>query len=126
LQSWDFKIGGHARSITPNADIVVNDPSLAMRAVLDGQGLAQLPAYQVCDALRAGTLVACLSDVAPDDRGHYLCYLSRQQLPKRIRVFIDFMTTQIRALDLDFASIGPGARQSAPIPALLIETGVPA
>lgn len=37
---------------------------------------------------------------APDDRGHYACYLSRQHLPARIRVFIDFMTEQIRALDL--------------------------
>jgi DNA-binding transcriptional LysR family regulator len=115
LQSWDFKIDGHAHSVTPNADIVVNDPSLAMRAVLDGQGLAQLAAYQVCDALRAGTLAACLADVTPDDRGHYLCYLSRQQLPKRIRVFIDFMTTRIRALDLDYDIVERGARPSAPI-----------
>lgn len=125
LQSWDFKVGGHARSITPIADIVVNDPSLAMRAVLDGQGLAQLPAYQVCDELRAGTLVACLADVAPDDGGHYLCYLSRKQLPKRIRVFIDFMTTWIRALDLDH-SIGFGANQSAQIPTAATEIHVAA
>jgi DNA-binding transcriptional LysR family regulator len=118
LQSWDFKIGGHARTITPHADIVVNDPSLALRAVLDGEGLAQLPAYQVCDALRAGTLLACLAHVAPDDRGHYLCYLSRQHLPKRIRVFIDFMTSRIRALDLDYPIIEPDARcQSTTMPA---------
>ncbi|HET6783383.1 MAG TPA: LysR family transcriptional regulator [Pseudoxanthomonas sp.] len=110
LQSWDFKIDGHTCSITPNADIVVNDPSLAMQAALDGQGLAQLAAYQICDALRAGTLVECLAHIVPDDRGHYLCYLSRQQLPKRIRVFIDFMTTRIRALDLDYPSIESSAR----------------
>ena len=100
LQSWDFKIDGQMRSITPDGAIVVNDPSLAMRAVLDGQGLAQLPAYQASEALRNGELVACLEQVAPDDRGHYLCYLSRRQLPKRIRAFIDFVTTSIRALDL--------------------------
>jgi DNA-binding transcriptional LysR family regulator len=117
LQSWDFKIGGHARSITPHADIVVNDPSLALRAVLDGEGLAQLPAYQVCDSLRAGTLLECLAHVAPDDRGHYLCYLSRQHLPKRIRVFIDFMTSRIRALDLDYSALEPDTRhQSTTMP----------
>jgi len=75
-----------------------------LRAVLDGQGLAQLPAYEVCGALRDGTLVECLAEIAPDDRGHYVCYLSRQHLPKRIRAFIDFMTTHIRALDLDCAT----------------------
>ena len=127
LQSWDFKIDGYARSITPNADIVVNDSSLAMRAVRDGQGLAQLPAYQVCDALRVGTLVACLAHVVPDDRGHYLCYLSRQQLPKRIRVFIDFMTTRIRALDLDYSTTALNAQgQSAAIPRFATETSAAA
>jgi len=101
LQTWDFKVDGIARSVTPASAIVVNDPSLAMQAVLEGQGLAQLAAYQVCDALRAGLAVTCLNALGPDDRGHYLCYLTRQQLPKRIRVFIDFMTSGIRALDLD-------------------------
>lgn len=122
LQSWDFKIGGHARSITPHADIVVNDPSLALCAVLDGEGLAQLPAYQVCDALRAGTLLACLAHLAPDDRGHYLCYLSRQHLPKRIRVFIDFMTSRIRALDLDYSTVNADARRHSS--AIAPDTGI--
>jgi DNA-binding transcriptional LysR family regulator len=106
LQAWDFKVDGKALSLAPGSGIVVNDPSLAMQAVLAGEGLAQLAAYQVCDALRADLLVTCLDDVAPDDQGHYLCYLSRQQLPKRMRVFIDFMTTRIRALDLDCALLG--------------------
>jgi DNA-binding transcriptional LysR family regulator len=124
LQCWDFKVDGHARSITPHASIVVNDPSLAMRAVLDNQGLAQLASYQVAEALRAGSAVACLAHLAPDDRGHYLCYLSRQHLPKRIRVFIDYMTTRIRALDLDYAT-EPGAHQSpAPPPAPAAEISV--
>ncbi len=112
LQTWDFKVDGIARSLTPASAIVVNDPSLAMQAVLEGQGLAQLAAYQVCDALRAGLAVTCLNGLAPDDRGHYLCYLTRQQLPKRIRVFIDFMTTGIRALDLD-CSLLLGSRYPA-------------
>ena len=100
LQTWDFRIAGKTQSVTPNPAIVVNDPSLAMRAVLDGQGVAQLAAYQACEALRDGLVVSCLDAIAPDDRGHYLCYLSRQQLPKRVRVFIDFMTARIRSLDL--------------------------
>ncbi len=110
LQRWDFKVDGQARVVAPNADIIVNDPALAMQAVRDGLGLAQLAAYQVCDALRDGTLVPCLNHVAPDDGGHYLCYLSRQQLPKRIRAFIDFMTARIRALDLDCSIAAQAAR----------------
>lgn len=101
LQPWEFRVDGQRQALTPSGDIVVNDPSLAMQAVLDGQGIAQLAAYQVCEDLHAGRLVTCLNALAPDDRGHYLCYLSRHQLPRRIRVFIDFMSDRIRALDLD-------------------------
>lgn len=115
LQTWDFRIDGQPHSLTPSGDIVVNDPSLALQAVLDGQGIAQLAAYQVCDALHAGTLVTCLNAIAPDDRGHYLCYLSRQQLPKRVRVFIDFMTDQIRAIDIDCTLANLAAAQSRPL-----------
>lgn len=115
LQTWDFRIDGQPHSLTPSGDIVVNDPSLALQAVLDGQGIAQLAAYQVCDALHAGTLVTCLNAIAPDDRGHYLCYLSRQQLPKRVRVFIDFMTDRIRAIDIDCTLANLAAAQSRPV-----------
>ena len=111
LRGWDFKVDGHARSVAPHANLTFNDPELVLQAVLRGDGLAQLPAYEVCDALRAGSLVACLEDASPDDGGHYLCYLSRQQLPKRIRVFVDFMTTQVRALDLDCAMLMPLAAE---------------
>lgn len=104
LRSWDFEVDGREHCITPQGDIVLNDDDLIMQAMLDGQGLAQMPGFQVCDALRKGTLVSCLDQFAPDDRGHYLCYLSRRQLPKRIRVFIDFITAQVRALHLDCAT----------------------
>ncbi|MGH8174127.1 MAG: LysR substrate-binding domain-containing protein [Rhodanobacteraceae bacterium] len=111
IRDWDFKVDGRAVSVTPQAALTFNDPALILQSVLDGEGLAQLPAYQVCDALRAGTLVSCLEQFSPDDGGHYLCYLSRQQLPKRIRAFVDFMTTEVRALDLDCSSISqPGLR----------------
>ena len=58
----------------------------------------------ICEALRSGALVPCLAGYAPDDRGHYVCYLSRQHLPTRMRAFIDFMVEKIRAADLQCAS----------------------
>lgn len=105
LREWSFRVGGHARALTPDASLTLNDPGLILDAVLAGEGIAQLPAYLVCDALRDGRLVACLEAFSPDDGGHFLCYLSRQQLPKRIRAFVDFMTTEVRALDLDCSEL---------------------
>lgn len=100
LYEWEFKENGLARKVLPKAAHSFNDAGLVLQAVLDGEGVAQMAGYQVCDHLRAGRLVACLPQHAPDDRGHFICYLSRHHLPPRIRVFIDHMTPRIRALDL--------------------------
>lgn len=115
LTAWAFKREGQALELVPAARQTYNDAELVLQAALAGQGLAQLAGYQACELLRRGELLACLGRYAPDDRGHYLCYLSRQQLPARIRVFVDHMTTQIRALDLHSlttyaAGVGDGAR----------------
>lgn len=104
LRAWEFRIDGRAQRLFPQGDCVYNDDELMLQAVLDGQGLAQLPAFQACEPLRSGRLATCLGRYAPDDGGHYLCYLSRRQLPKRMRAFIDFATAQVRALNLDCAS----------------------
>lgn len=104
MYEWEFKAGGITQKLLPGALYTFNDADLVLQAVLDGQGIAQMAAYQVCDLLRSGDLVACLLQHAPDDSGHYLCYQSRQHLPERMRVFIDYMAAGIRALDLSCAA----------------------
>ncbi|UYO92468.1 LysR family transcriptional regulator [Pollutimonas sp. M17] len=99
-REWEFKIDGYAQRYVPSAHHTFNDLDLILQAVLNDQGIAQLPAYLVCDLLNDRKLVACLAQYAPDDGGHYLCYLSRKQLPARIRVFVDYITEQIRSLDI--------------------------
>jgi LysR family transcriptional regulator, regulator for bpeEF and oprC len=100
VAGWSFKVDGIAQKRSPAARQTFNDIDLMLQAVLDGQGVAQLPAYLVCEPLKAGRLVMCLAQHAPDDGGHYLCYLCRKHLPARVRVFVDYMTEQTRALDL--------------------------
>jgi DNA-binding transcriptional LysR family regulator len=115
VDEWEFKVDGRPYKTLPPAMDAFNDPDLVLQAVLDGRGVAQLAGYQVCAHLRTGRLVACLPQYAPDDRGHYICYQSRQQLPSRIRVFIDFMVPAIRALDLECGSSLPiGASAATP------------
>ena len=97
---WEFKVDGQLRRFLPQAKVSYNDPDLVLQAVLDGHGVAQVAGYLACDSLRSGAIVSCLAQHAPEDCGHYICYLSRQHLPSRMRVFIDFMTTKIRASDL--------------------------
>lgn len=100
IYEWEFKVDGLIRKVLPKGPHCFNDADLVLQAVLDGEGVAQMAGYQIVEHLRTGRLVACLAQHAPDDRGHYICYLSRHHLPLRIRVFIDYMTQQVRALDL--------------------------
>ncbi|MDR5782186.1 LysR substrate-binding domain-containing protein [Caballeronia sp. LZ065] len=100
IAEWEFKVNGVVHKVLPHARQIFNDIDLTLQAVMDGQGIAQLPAYLVCEALKAGRLVMCLAQYAPEDGGHYLCYLSRKHLPTRVRVFVDYMTEHTRALDL--------------------------
>ncbi|TAM54751.1 MAG: LysR family transcriptional regulator [Paraburkholderia sp.] len=96
---WDFKVDGHMRKYLPTARLTFNDPDLVLQAVMEGRGIAQMPGYQICDYIARNELVMALRRYVPDDRGHYICYLCRQNLPSRIRVFVDFMTEEIRALN---------------------------
>jgi DNA-binding transcriptional LysR family regulator len=99
LQEWEFKVDGQLRKVCPTPGVTFNDAELVLQAVLAGHGIAQMAGYQVSESLRNGSLLACMPQYAPEDRGHYICYLNRQHLPSRVRVFIDHMTTAIRALD---------------------------
>ncbi|WP_266182099.1 LysR family transcriptional regulator [Dyella humicola] len=102
VADWEFKIDGQRRKISPPSICTFNDVGLVHQSVRDGFGIAQLAGYQVASDLRDGQLVPCLESQAPDDRGHYLCYQSRRHLPARIRVFIDYVTEAVRALDLKY------------------------
>jgi DNA-binding transcriptional LysR family regulator len=96
IREWEFKVHGQPKRFMPSGKSSFNDEDLVLRAVLDGQGFAQLAGYQVGDLIRSGQLLACLRPYAPDGRGHYLCYPSREHLPARVRVFIDYMTVHVR------------------------------
>jgi len=115
MQPWEFRVDGTDVHLHPPAALVFNDADLALQAVIDGLGIAQLPSYQVREALWAGRVVTCLDRHAPLDRGHYLCYLSRRQLPKRVRAFIDFSTQRVRALELDVISHWEARQQATPM-----------
>ncbi|MGO4303743.1 LysR family transcriptional regulator [Cupriavidus sp. RAF12] len=100
ISEWEFEIDGLIQGYLPKAKLTFNDADLVLNAALDGHGIAQLGGYQICDHIARGGLVTIFPRHGPDGRGHYICYMSRQHLPTRTRVFIDFMTEEIRDLDL--------------------------
>jgi DNA-binding transcriptional LysR family regulator len=103
IYEWEFKVAGVLVKHAPSATLTFNDADLVLDAVLHGQGMAQVAGYQACEHLETGRLISCLDQFAPDDRSHFLCYLSKQHMPSRMRLFIDFMLEQIRMLNLQCA-----------------------
>jgi len=98
---WEFLVEGKLRKFAPTGKVSYNDLDLLLQAVVAGRGIAQLAPYLAREELMSGELVPCMADLSPDDRGHYICYLSRQHMPSRMRAFIDFMTTRIREMDFE-------------------------
>lgn len=115
LCSWDFKINGSEVSLMPEAGIVLNDDALILQAVLNGGGIAQLPGCLVRDALLQGSLVTCLDEFTVKDRWHYLCYLSRQHQPRRVRTFIDFISDRLRTHYVETSVEVDSARSNVPV-----------
>ena len=104
IAEWEFRLAGQKHTFVPSSIYTFNDAGLVLQSVLDGAGIAQLAGYQVSEHLREGRLLACLAPYAPDDRGHYVCYLSRRHLPARIRSFVDYVTEAVRAMDLQYVT----------------------
>jgi DNA-binding transcriptional LysR family regulator len=81
-----------------------NNSEVVLRAVLAGQGIAQMSELQVFDDIQAGKLVRLLPDYAPVRQQIFLAYPSRKHLSQRVRVMIDFIAENVRGLTTRIAS----------------------
>ncbi len=97
---WEFEHQGSIFSEFVGGRYTANDPYACAQAAIAGLGLVQLGSYQLIPLIRSGQLVPVLRDyISGSNRGHYACYLSRHQLPMRVRVFIDFLADNLQRDD---------------------------
>jgi len=73
---------------TNNAE-VIHDWALA------GRGVASKAHWDINEDLKAGRLVELLAPFACDEIKLYAAYPTRQHLPPRTRIFIDFMALSL-------------------------------
>jgi DNA-binding transcriptional LysR family regulator len=88
---WRFERNGETREIAVAGPVMVNAPDLALRAALDGLGVACVMEAQAEPFLRSGQLVRVLSDWSPSVPGIFLHYPGHRQVPAALRAFIDFI-----------------------------------
>jgi len=95
IYRWEFAQRGRWFDIEVGGPLIVNDPSLAIRAALDGLGLTHTVEPAVREHLTAGRLETVLDTWLPPYDGFYLYYPSRFQVPPKLRAFIDFLRERL-------------------------------
>lgn len=92
---WFLKVDGELiRRDLPPA-LSTNDIEVELRAVLDGQVIAQLAGISAAPHIRAGRIRPVLTQHMTDHMGVYLYYGSRRAQPARVRKFIDFAVERL-------------------------------
>ena len=100
IYRWEFahKSGaqrGRWFEIDVDGPLTANEPSLAIRAAQDGLLLVHALEPIVREHIAAGLLETVLDSWLPPYDGLYLYYPSRQQVPPKLRVFIDFLRERL-------------------------------
>ena len=88
---WSFERNGRAKRMSLAGAVTVNDPYLAVRAAVDGLGIAYTVEALAEPFLRTGQLVRVLERCSPCLEGIFLYYPARRQVPAALRAFIDMI-----------------------------------
>ncbi|MET3599011.1 DNA-binding transcriptional LysR family regulator [Martelella mangrovi] len=79
-------------ALRPEGRLVTNSSEVIREAVLAGMGIALRSTWDIGPELAEGRLVQILPDYeSPDDVGLFAVYPSRNFLPEKVRLFIDFL-----------------------------------
>lgn len=95
LYRWEFEQGDEVLEVAVNGPLIVNDVDLAIRAAIDGVGITYPMAHQSAPFVRSDQLVTLLEDWSPPFPGLFLYYPSRRQVPTTLRVFIEYLQTEL-------------------------------
>ncbi|MEM9705376.1 MAG: LysR family transcriptional regulator [Pseudomonadota bacterium] len=93
---WAFNIDGEPKRMATQGAFMFNDPEVILAAGREGLGVFQMDGYYAGDDVRAGLLKPIMTQFAADLQSLYLCYPSRENLPLRVRAFIDFVLSRIK------------------------------
>jgi DNA-binding transcriptional LysR family regulator len=96
MAPWAFERRGEGLEVMVKGTLIVSDGDLALRAALDGVGIARLPITSVEAHIAHKRLVPLLQDWTPPSVGFFLYYPSRRQMPAALQAFVDFLKSHSR------------------------------
>jgi DNA-binding transcriptional LysR family regulator len=103
IEPWTFERGDTSLEVQVKGSLIVSDGDLALRAALDGVGIARLPINAVESAIAERRLIPLLEDWRPRSVGFYLYYSSRRQVPVPLQALVAMLrrrlATDVRTLE---------------------------
>lgn len=117
LLPWELVVDGELRRFDMPVSFCCNDPEAEVDAVVAGMGIGLLDSVNAAADIRAGRLVPLLPEHRSEHFGFHIFYAQRTNMPRRVRVFIDFMVERLRAgasaFRLDAAELQASWRRGA-------------
>ncbi|KLD65208.1 LysR family transcriptional regulator [Dyella japonica] len=89
LYAWEFEKRGREVRVHVDGQLVFNETRHALRAALDGFGLAYMPEDLVLNDIAKGRLVRVLEDWCPPFPGYHLYYPSRRRASQAFQLVVD-------------------------------------
>jgi len=97
LSTWAYHQGSEIINFDMNVTIKANDGYALLKTALDGLAIALLPRFVSCTDLNAGKLVQVIPEIKLETFSPiYVMYPSRRHVPKKTRLFIDYMVNYVR------------------------------
>ena len=94
--TWRLQKGKAVELVKVRGAVSSNDGDIVMNWALDGHGIVQRSEWDVAKYLESGRLREIMRDYRLPDADLYLYYLSRSNLPAKVRAFIDFVAEEFR------------------------------
>ncbi|MEJ0094150.1 MAG: LysR family transcriptional regulator [Methylocella sp.] len=88
LYRWEFERQGEKLSLDVPGPLTLDEPSLMLKAAIEGAGLAYLSDAAVETAIAEGRLARVLTDWIPTSPGLCLYYPGHRHVPAALRAFI--------------------------------------
>jgi DNA-binding transcriptional LysR family regulator len=98
-RTWTFADESRTHRVEVRYGLTTTNTLVAREAVLDHMGVALLPASFVTEHLMRGTLISLFDRFCINGGARDVClfYSGRENLPRKVRAFIDYAVTQYRA-----------------------------
>lgn len=132
---WRFKSPEGQRAVHVTGNMEANSVNALKHAAALGQGLIMAPEFLVSDEIKAGKLVAVLTEFAAPELPIHAVYPHRQHLSTNVRSFLDLLTKRCCGIDRepanrDVEDMRPlvrvnGARQGPQLAALAVKAQRP-